>query len=83
MVDDVREEEEHRSHESAEHAAQVRGDAAQFETKLRSIAAFASQTQIGALVEQQRRGGPVEHLRKVTWSAYDPAAAGAVFASVP
>lgn len=61
---------------------QVRGEAAQFETKLRSIAAFASQTQIGALVEQQRRGGPIEHLKRVTWSAYDPAATGAAFAGV-
>jgi LmbE family N-acetylglucosaminyl deacetylase/fructoselysine-6-P-deglycase FrlB-like protein len=50
---------------------QVRGSDAHFQRKLDAIAAFASQTQIAALVAAQRAGGPVEHLKLVTWKGYN------------
>jgi len=40
--------------------------------KLEAIAAFASQKQIGRLVENVRRAGPVEFLRAVEYTFYDP-----------
>ena len=56
---------------AGEPEVQVRGDGALFQRKLEAIAAFASQTQITALVAAQRAGGPVEHLKLVTWKGYD------------
>ena len=43
------------------------------ERKLAAIAAFASQKQIGALVENVRKAGPVEFLRTIEYKFYDPA----------
>jgi LmbE family N-acetylglucosaminyl deacetylase len=45
---------------------------AMFEAKLAAIATFASQEQIGALVELQRQGGPVEYLRQLDFHFYAP-----------
>ncbi len=50
--------------------------------KIDAIAAFASQTQITALVAAQRAGGPVEHLKLVTWKGYDVSETTKLFALV-
>jgi len=42
------------------------------ETKLASIAAYKSQLQIAALVENVRKGGAYEYLREVQFSFYSP-----------
>ena len=42
------------------------------ETKLQAILAYASQEQIGALVEIQRASGPVEYLRELKFRFYAP-----------
>ena len=53
---------------------QIRLDApaAMLETKLRAIRAYASQEQIGAVVEIQRANGPVEYLRELEFRFYAP-----------
>jgi LmbE family N-acetylglucosaminyl deacetylase len=53
---------------------QVQADPQTFDAKLRSIAAFQSQTQIGGLVESVRKAGPVEYLREVHFKLYSAAA---------
>jgi LmbE family N-acetylglucosaminyl deacetylase len=45
---------------------------AMLETKLQSILAFASQEQIGGLVEIQRNAGPIEYLRELEFHFYSP-----------
>jgi len=45
---------------------------AMLEKKLAGIAAYASQEQIGALVEIQRAIGPVEYIRQVEFNFYSP-----------
>jgi LmbE family N-acetylglucosaminyl deacetylase len=42
------------------------------ETKLRAIAAYGSQEQIGAVVDIQRGIGPVEYLRELRFRLYSP-----------
>jgi LmbE family N-acetylglucosaminyl deacetylase len=53
---------------------QIRIDAppAMLETKLEGILAYASQEQIGGLVEIQRRAGPLEYLRELEFHFYSP-----------
>ena len=48
--------------------------------KLQAILAYASQEQIGALVETQRAGGPVEYLRELEFRFYAPKQYNALFA---
>ena len=45
---------------------------AMLETKLQAILAFASQEQIGSLVEIQRNAGPVEYFRELEFRFYSP-----------
>jgi LmbE family N-acetylglucosaminyl deacetylase len=52
---------------------QLRADLAALERKLAALACFASQEQIGELIEAVRRGGPVEYFRRAEYSLYDPA----------
>ena len=51
---------------------EIIGDAAAFETKLASIAAYESQLQIAELVDSQRRSGPVEYIRDIEFRLYSP-----------
>jgi LmbE family N-acetylglucosaminyl deacetylase len=53
-------------------ALEVKADAALFERKLQSIAAYQSQTQIARLVEQIRTAGPVEYVRELNFRFYSP-----------
>ncbi|HEV58082.1 MAG TPA: PIG-L family deacetylase [Phycisphaerales bacterium] len=50
----------------------IRTPRAYLDRKLEAIRAFASQKQIGMLVENIRRAGPVEILRAVEYRFYDP-----------
>ena len=50
------------------------------ETKIRAIMAYASQEQIGALVEIQRATGPVEFLRELQFRFYSPKQYSGLFA---
>ena len=50
------------------------------ETKLEAVLAYASQEQIGELVEIQRAGGPVEFLRELEFRFYTPQRYEALFA---
>ncbi len=50
------------------------------ETKIRAIMAYASQEQIGALVEIQRATGPVEYLRELQFRFYSPKQYSGLFA---
>ncbi len=50
---------------------QLKCDKKTFQDKLKCIAAFKSQKQIGALVEKVRGAGPVEYLREVGFHFYD------------
>lgn len=50
------------------------------ETKLRAIAAFGSQEQIGAVVDIQRGIGPVEYLRELKFRLYSPRQYNELFA---
>jgi LmbE family N-acetylglucosaminyl deacetylase len=45
---------------------------AMLENKLQAILAFASQEQIGSLVEIQRSAGPIEYLRELEFHFYSP-----------
>ena len=45
---------------------------AMLETKLQAILAFASQEQIGTLVEMQRNAGPIEYFRELEFHFYSP-----------
>mgnify|MGYP006309465699 CR=1 FL=1 len=47
------------------------GDA--FANKLKAIMKFASQKQIGAVVEIVERAGPLEYLRPIEFALYNPA----------
>jgi hypothetical protein len=53
---------------------QIRVDTPQamLETKLQAIFAYASQEQIGAMVEIQRACGPLEYLRELNFHFYAP-----------
>lgn len=51
---------------------EVVGNAASFETKLKSIAAYESQLQIEELVNKLREDGPVEYIRDVRFRLYSP-----------
>jgi LmbE family N-acetylglucosaminyl deacetylase len=51
---------------------QVIADASRFEKKLKAIAAYRSQMQIGRLVEIIRNAGPVEYLREMNFKFYSP-----------
>ncbi len=44
-----------------------------FETKLRAVAAYRSQTQIARLVEIIRKAGPFEYVREISFRFYSPA----------
>jgi hypothetical protein len=44
-----------------------------FETKLKSIAAYRSQAQITALIENARKSGAYEYLREITFNLYSAA----------
>jgi LmbE family N-acetylglucosaminyl deacetylase len=50
------------------------------ETKLRAIAAFCSQEQIGAVVDIQRGIGPIEYVRELKFRLYSPKQYGDLFA---
>ncbi len=50
------------------------------ETKIQAIMAYASQEQIGALVEIQRATGPVEYLRELQFRFYSPKQYSGLFA---
>jgi LmbE family N-acetylglucosaminyl deacetylase len=50
------------------------------ETKIQAIMAYASQEQIGALVEIQRATGPVEYIRELQFRFYSPKQYSALFA---
>jgi len=50
------------------------------DVKIQAILAYASQEQIGALVEIQRAGGPVEYLRELTFRFYAPKQYNELFA---
>ena len=50
------------------------------ETKIKAIMAYASQEQIGALVEIQRATGPVEYLRELQFRFYSPKQYNGLFA---
>ena len=50
------------------------------ETKLRAILAYASQEQIGDVVEIQRASGPVEYLRELNFRFYAPQQYNELFA---
>ena len=52
---------------------QLTATAQDFAAKLEAIAAFASQEQITAVVEGVRTGGPVEYVRELPFTFYDPA----------
>lgn len=60
---------------------EVRGAPALAAAKLESIACFASQPQIEAMVARIRAAPPVEYLQEVTWRPYDPARYAARFAA--
>jgi LmbE family N-acetylglucosaminyl deacetylase len=49
---------------------EIRGDAAAFETKLKSIAAYRSQAQIAAMVDGIRKAGAYEYVREVEFRLY-------------
>lgn len=53
---------------------QLKCDNKNFQDKLKCIAAFKSQKQIGALVAKVRGAGPVEYLREVGFHFYDASA---------
>ena len=53
---------------------------AMLETKLRAIRAFASQEQIGTLIDAQRTAGPIEYFREVGFRIYSPKAYHLLFA---
>ena len=50
------------------------------ETKLQAIRAYASQEQIGALVEVQRATGPIEYIRELKFRFYAPQQYNELFA---
>ncbi|HPS00184.1 MAG TPA: PIG-L family deacetylase [Candidatus Sumerlaeota bacterium] len=50
----------------------VRATPEMLQRKLAAIAAFASQKQIGLIVEQMREGGPVEYLHEMHFQFYSP-----------
>jgi LmbE family N-acetylglucosaminyl deacetylase len=50
------------------------------DTKIQAIMAYASQEQIGALVEIQRATGPVEYLRELQFRFYSPKQYSGLFA---
>jgi LmbE family N-acetylglucosaminyl deacetylase len=50
------------------------------ETKIKAIMAYASQEQIGTLVEIQRTTGPVEYLRELQFRFYSPKQYSGLFA---
>jgi LmbE family N-acetylglucosaminyl deacetylase len=56
---------------------------AMLETKLQAISAFASQEQIGSLVEIQRSMGPIEYLRELEFCFYSPQKYRALFTRKP
>lgn len=45
---------------------------AMLETKLAGIRAYASQEQIDAVIDIQRKAGPIEYLRELTFNFYSP-----------
>ena len=49
---------------------EIISDAEHFKKKQAGIAAYRSQTQIGALVESVRKAGPYEYLREVQFRLY-------------
>jgi LmbE family N-acetylglucosaminyl deacetylase len=49
---------------------EVKSDAAAFENKLASIAAYQSQTQIGGLIDSLRASGPYEYIRELNFKLY-------------
>ena len=49
------------------------------ETKLQAILAFASQEQIGTLIEVQRNAGPIEYFRELEFHFYSPQKYHAMF----
>lgn len=51
---------------------EVSADAVAFEAKLKSLAAYESQLQIGDLVQQIRDDGPFEYIRDVEFQLYSP-----------
>lgn len=58
---------------------EIVGDAQAFETKLQSIAAYASQLQIEELVRKLREDGPYEYIRDVHFRLYSPRRYRALF----
>jgi LmbE family N-acetylglucosaminyl deacetylase len=51
---------------------EMRAEQAEFETKLKGIAAYRSQLQISKLVEIIRNAGPYEYLRELNFKFYSP-----------
>lgn len=58
----------------------VMANADGFSAKLRAIEAFASQAQIGELVQQLRDAGPKEYFREIQFRLYSPSTYDALFA---
>jgi LmbE family N-acetylglucosaminyl deacetylase len=56
---------------------------AMLETKLQGILAFASQEQIGTLVDVQRNAGPIEYFRELEFRFYSPQAYHPLFTRTP
>lgn len=58
---------------------EIKADAAAFKVKLDSIKAYRSQLQIAELVKSQRKGGPFEYIRDVSFRLYSPRAYRSLF----
>lgn len=59
---------------------EIKSDAAAFENKLASIAAYQSQTQIGGLIDSLRASGPYEYIRELNFKLYSAAHYRSAFA---
>lgn len=58
---------------------EIKGDAEAFRCKLDSIRAYRSQLQISELVKSQRKAGPFEYIRDVSFRLYSPTSYRSLF----
>lgn len=58
---------------------EIKADAEAFKRKLDSIKAYRSQLQIAELVKSQRKGGPFEYIRDVSFRLYSPTSYRSLF----
>ncbi len=58
---------------------EIKADAEAFKVKLDSIKAYRSQLQIAELVKSQRKGGPFEYIRDVSFRLYSPTSYRSLF----